>query len=108
MNKNNDLEKLIYNLKVVYEDFWKENNLINTSIKFPIMIHLDNENFELSLKFEKALNTIDFINNFTVRKFDKDFILYEIIFNGTPKNFIHIMEEQNFSLDTQNKIWILK
>ena len=108
LNKNNDLGKLIYNLKVVYEDFWKENNLINTSIKFPIMIHLDNENFELSLKFEKALNTIDFINNFTVRKFDKDFILYEIIFNGTPKNFIHIMEEQNFSLDTQNKIWILK
>ena len=49
-----------------------------------------------------------FINNFTIRKFDKDFILYEIIFNGTPQNFINIMEEQNFSLDTQNKIWILK
>ena len=108
LNKDNDLEKLIYNLKVVYEDFWKENNLINTSIKLPIMIHLDNKNFELSLKFEKALNSIDFINNFTIRKFDKDFILYEIIFNGTPQNFIDIMEEQNFSLDTQNKIWILK
>ena len=72
------------------------------------MIRLDNENFELSLKFEKALNTIDFVNNFTVRKFDKNFILYELIFNGTPQNFIDIMEEQNFSLDTQNKIWILK
>ncbi len=108
LNKNYDLEKLIYNLKVVYEDFWKENNLINTSIKLPIMIRLDNENFELSLKFEKALNTIDFVNNFTVRKFDKNFILYELIFNGTPQNFIDIMEEQNFSLDTQNKIWILK
>ena len=108
LNENNDLGKLIYDLKVVYEDFWKENNLINTSIKLPIMIRLDNKNFELSLKFEKALNSIDFINNFTVRKFDKDFILYELIFNGTPQNFINTMEEQNFSLDTQNKIWILK
>ena len=108
LNENNDLGKLIYDLKLVYEDFWKENNLINTSIKLPIMIRLDNKNFEISLKFEKALNSIDFINNFTVRKFDKDFILYELIFNGTPQNFINTMEEQNFSLDTQNKIWILK
>ena len=108
LNENNDLGKLIYDLKLIYEDFWKENNLINTSIKLPIMIRLDNKNFELSFKFEKALNSIDFINNFTVRKFDKDFILYELIFNGTPQNFINIMEEQNFSLDTQNKIWILK
>ena len=99
---------LINDLKINYEDFWKENNLINTSIKLPIMISLDNKNFELSLKFEETLNMLDLVNSFTVRKFDKDLIFYELIFNGTPQNFINLMEEHDFSLDTQNKIWNLK
>ena len=35
INLENDyeLDKLINNLKIIYEDFWKESNLINTSIK---------------------------------------------------------------------------
>ena len=33
---------------------------------------------------------------------------YEITFNGTPKNFLDIMQEKKFNFDTQNKIWILK
>ena len=107
-NKTDNLNTLIYNLKLIYEDFWKENNLINTSIKLPIMISLDNKNFELSLKFEETLNMLDLVNSFTVRKFDKDLIFYELIFNGTPQNFINLMEEHDFSLDTQNKIWNLK
>ena len=108
LNNRDDLNKLINNLKLNYEDFWKENNLINTSIKLPIMISLDNKNFELSFKFEETLNTLDLVNSFTIRKFDKDLIFYELIFNGTTQNFINLMEEKNFSLDTQNKIWILK
>ena len=108
LNNKDDLNTLINNLKIIYEDFWKENNLINTSIKLPIFIKVDSENFDLSLKFEKTLDGIDLISNFSISRFNKDFIFYELIFNGTPKNFINIMKEQNFSFDTQNKIWILK
>ena len=64
LNNRDDLNKLINNLKLNYEDFWKENNLINTSIKLPIMISLDNKNFELSFKFEETLNTLDLVNSF--------------------------------------------
>ncbi len=108
LNNIDELTQLINNLKIMYEDFWKVNNLINTSIKLPILIQVDNKNFELSLEFEKILRKIDVINSFAISKFDKDFIFYELIFNGTPKNFINIMKEQNFNLNTQNKIWILK
>ena len=108
LNNNKDLNKLIYSLKIIYEDFWKKNNLINTSIKLPIMIRIDNKNFDLTLKFEETLKKIDLINNFSISKFNKDYIFYELIFNGTPKNFINIMKNQNFNFDTQNKIWILK
>ena len=108
LNNNKDLNKLIHDLKIIYEDFWKKNNLINTSIKLPIMISIDNKNFDLTLKFEETLNKIDLINNFSISKFNKDYVFYELIFNGTPKNFISIMKIQNFNFDTQNKIWILK
>jgi hypothetical protein len=103
-----ELKKLINELKIVYEDFWKEQNLINTSIKLPILVQLDSKNYNLSLKFEEALNEIDLINNFSIISFNKDFLVYELTFNGTPKNFINIMKEKNFNFDTQNKVWILK
>ena len=108
LNNNDELSKLINDLKIIYEDFWKKNNLINTSIKLPILIKIDSKNFDLSLEFEKTLTKIDVINSFSISRFDKDFIYYELIFNGTPKNFINIMKEQNFNFDTQNKTWILK
>lgn len=102
------LKKIIYDLKIIYEDFWKEQNIINTSIKLPISIQLDAKNYDLSSKFEEILNEIDLVNNFSIISFNKDFIIYELIFNGTRKNFINIMQEQNFNFDTQNKVWILK
>ncbi len=104
----NELDGLIVELKTVYEDFWKEKNLINTSIKMPISIQIDSKNYELLSKFEDALNEIDLVSSFSIRSLSKDFIFYELIFNGTPKNFINIIEKQNFNLDTQNKIWILE
>ncbi len=108
LNNIDELKKLISNLKVIYEDFWKENNLINTSIKLPIIIQIDGKDFDLTFKFEETLNEIDLISSFSISKFNKDFIFYELIFNGTPQNFINIMNEKNFNFDTQNRTWILK
>ncbi|MDC0469355.1 hypothetical protein OAN07_02805 [Candidatus Pelagibacter sp.] len=103
-----ELKKLIKELKIIYEDFWKQQNLINTSIKLPISIQLESKNYDLSSTFEKALDGMDLIDNFSIISFNKDFIVYELTFNGTPKNFINIMKEKNFIFDTQNKVWILK
>ena len=108
LNNSEDINKLVDNLKIIYEDFWKENNLINTSIKLPLLIKVDNKNFNLSEKFEITLNKIDLISNYSISKFNKDFIYYEVIFNGTIKNFINLMKDQNYNFDTQKKTWILK
>jgi len=48
------------------------------------------------------------VNDYSIQKFDKQFIFYEILFNGTVKNFINIMENKNYNLNTQKKIWILE
>tara|TARA_A100001015_G_scaffold124739_2_gene138223 strand:+ start:1266 stop:2327 length:1062 start_codon:yes stop_codon:yes gene_type:complete len=107
--ENDDEIKIFINeLKTVYDDLWKEYNQINTSIKLPLLIKINNKDLGLSLNFEKALSNIDLIGNYSINKFDKDFIYYEITFNSTPKNFINIMNDRNFNFDTQKKVWILK
>ena len=107
-HKDENLKELIDRLKIIYEDFWKENNLINTSIKLPLIIQVNNKDFNLSINFEKTLDKIDLINNYSINKFDNNFIFYEVIFNGTPTNFINIMNDYNYNFDTRKKTWILK
>ena len=107
-NDSDKMEDLINKLKIVYEDLWKDHNQINTSIKLPLLIRVDNKNLNTSLKFENTLKQVDLINSYSINKFDTNYIFYEIIFNGTPRNFINIMNNKNYSFDTQKKIWILR
>ena len=107
--KNDDhVKKIIDEMKNIYEDYWKNFNLINTSIKLPINIKIDTKFTNKISNFEKILEEMDLIYNFNIQKFDKDFIYYRIIFNSTPNYFLKLMENQNFSFDTQKNVWILK
>jgi|TARA_Y100000389_G_scaffold188895_1_gene211976 hypothetical protein len=108
LKNENEIKNLIENLKIIYEDFWKDHNLINTSIKLLLSIRVDNKDFNLASEFEKTLDEIDLISSYSISKFNKDSIFYDVIFNGTPKNFINIMKDQNYNFNTQKKIWILK
>ncbi len=103
-----DTEKIIKKLKVVYEDYWKNFNQINTSIKLVLNIMIDSSNTLKISNFEKILTETDLIYDYNISKFDKDFIYFQIIFNGTPSIFLKTMGKNNFNFDTQNKIWILK
>ena len=69
---------------------------------------LEKMQLETVVKIENIFKEIDLISYYSIKNFDKDYIYYEIIFNGTPQNFIKIMNDRNYNFDTQNKIWILK
>ena len=108
LKEKNQISTIIDELKLIYEDYWKDNNQINTSIKLPINVSINtNDNKKIS-NFEKILSELDLIYDFYIIKFDKDFIYYQIIFNSTPNNFLKTMRDYNFDFDTQNKIWLLK
>ena len=107
-NNKENLIVLINNLKIIYEDFWKDQNLINTSIKLPFSIRINNKDFILASEFEKTLDKVDLINNYFISQFNKDYIYYEVVFNGTTSKFINLMKDQNYNFDTQKKIWVLK
>jgi len=108
LDDNKDFQKILKNLKVTYEDYWKKNNEINTSIKLPLTISTDNRNYKKILQLEKTFNTSDLISDFYVLKFDTATIQYMVVYNGSTKNFLNMMNKNNFDLDIKNKIWIIK
>ena len=108
LDNKSQTKKIIDDLKIVYEDYWKNFNKINTSIRLDINIKVENsDNYKIS-NFEKVLNQLDLIYDFSIMKFDNDYIYYQVIFNGTPNNFLKTMSSNDYKFDTQNRIWILK
>ncbi len=108
INNEADLNILIENLKNLFEDTWKKFNEINTSIKVPITIKIKNDNLKKSNNFELFLNEIDLVSDYSVKKFNKEFVFYEVLFNGTVQNFINIMKNRKYNLNTQKKVWIIE
>ncbi len=103
-----EIGEIIQNLKDIYEDHWKNSNQINTSIKLPLSIKVKGADKQKVLSFEKILEKEDLVYDFFINRYDKDYIIYNIIFNGTPNIFLKSMKDGNFIFDTQNKVWILK
>ncbi len=108
IDDDKQIEKIVTELKTIYEDYWKNFNKINTSIKLSLNIKMNSsDNLKIS-NFEKTLNETDLIYDYKISKFDKNFIYYQIIFNGTPNFFLKTMKNNNFDFNTENKIWLLK
>ena len=103
-----DYNQIIKNLKIVYEDQWKKNNEINTSIKLPITISINSTNYKTINKLEETLNNIDLIAEFFILKFDSQNTQYRIIYNGSPKNFLNNMRNKDFNLVIDNNVWKVK
>jgi hypothetical protein len=108
LDNKKDFQKILDNLKNIYEDYWKKNNEINTSIKLPLTISIDSRKHKRISKLEEIFNTMDLISDFYILKFDNKVIQYKIIYNGSPKTFINEMNRNNFKLITKNNIWIIK
>ena len=103
-----DLSNVIEELKLLYEDYWKRENQINTSIKLPLTIAINILNEKKIEDFEKTIEKFNLVSSFYVFKLDKINIYYRLIFNGTPQAFILQMKRAGYDLDIKNKIWVLQ
>ena len=99
------LSKLIINLKTLYEDEWKELNLINTSIKLPLTISLSSKDHNKIKSFEKTLEHLDLVSNYVVLSFNNENIFYKIIYNGRPDKLFNEIKEAGLNLNKNNQTW---
>ena len=108
LQNESEAETLIIDLKNAYEEQWKKNNEINTSIKLPITISVNSKNYKQIAEIENAIENIDLISEFYILKFDSQNTLFKIIYNGSPKFFLNDMSKQNLDLIMTNNVWKVK
>ena len=108
LNNDKDFQKILENLKITYEDYWKKNNEINTSIKLPLTVSINSQSHKKIKKLEELFDNSDLISDFYVLKFNSETIQYKVVYNGSPKSFLNSMSKNNFDLDIKNKIWIIR
>jgi len=108
LTNEKDFNMILENLKNLYEDEWKKNNEINTSIKLPLTISINSKDYKKIISLEEALTNIDLISNFYILNFDSQNIQYRIVYNGSPKKFLNDMVNRNFDLAMENNVWKVK
>ena len=107
--ENNDgFSNIVRSLKQVYEDQWKKNNEINTSIKLPITISINSKKTKKIIELEQVLDSMDLISEFNILNFNSESIQYKITYNGTPNIFLNDMRKKNLELEMKNNIWTIK
>ena len=105
---NNDFSNIVKSLKQIYEDQWKKNNEINTSIKLPITISINSKKTKKIMELERALDNIDLVAGFNILNFNSESIKYKITYNGTPNIFLNDMRKNNLELEMKNNMWTIK
>ena len=108
LSNEKDFNMILENLKNFYEDEWKKNNEINTSIKLPLTISISSKNYKKIINLEEVLSSIDLISNFYILKFNNKSTQYKIIYNGSPKTFLKDMNDRNFNIVIKNNVWTVK
>ena len=108
LNNKKDFELILNNLKNIYEDYWKKENEINTSIKLPLTISINSKEYNKIKKLEKILENLDLVSKFYILKFDNKSTYYKIIYNGSPKIFYNDITTNNFDLIMENNVWRVK
>jgi len=103
-----DFSKIVKSLKQLYEDQWKKNNEINTSIKLHITIYINSKKTKKIIKLEQALDSLDLVSDFNILNFNSEIIQYKITYNGTPNIFLNDMRKKNLELEIENNIWTIK
>ena len=108
IENEDDFSNIVKSLKQYYEDQWKKNNEINTSIKLPITISIDSKKNKKIIKLERALDSMDLISKVNILSFNSESIHYKITYNGTPNIFLNDMRKRKLELELKNNIWIIK
>ena len=105
ISKLDNLNDLINEIKNIYEDNWKLNNQINRSVKLPINISIISDDYKKNIKFESFLKSNELIAEFFIKDFDNQKVNYKVIFNGSPKQFLKIINNNGININTSKQIW---
>ena len=80
MKNKESFEIVLEKLKTIYENYWKKNNEINTSIKLPLTVSVNSDAYDKIERLEKILEQTDLVSNFYILKETLFVFYYDKIF----------------------------
>ena len=108
LNDEENFQVILEKLKTIYENYWKKNNEINTSIKLPLTLSIKSLQYQKIQKIEKLLYKTDKVSSFYISKFNNKNLFYKIIYNVSPKTFLKDFSKEDISLVMENNILVVK
>ena len=69
---------------------------------------MNSNNVDKIYKFENTLTKIDDINSFSIKKFDLNKTVYEIIYNTDPSKLIKQFSIYGFEIVNDGNRWIIE
>tara|TARA_B110000014_G_C19602969_1_gene319478 strand:+ start:51 stop:449 length:399 start_codon:yes stop_codon:yes gene_type:complete len=108
INDKDSVKNVIGKVKIELNDIWKDFNEINTSIKLSMNLILNSNEANKIYEFENTLDKIDDIHSFSIKKFDLNKTIYEIIYGSNPNKLIKQFSTYGFSIINEADRWIVK
>ena len=108
LKNEKDYEYIVEELKITFEDYWKKNNQINTSIKLPLTLSINSKEYKKIAKLEKYLDNNNLVSDYYILHFDNENIFFKIIYNGSPKKFIIDIDKKDIELEISENFWRIK
>ena len=108
LKNEKDYEYIVEELKITFEDYWKKNNQINTSIKLPLTLSINSKEYKKIAKLEKYLDNNNLVSDYYILHFDNENIIFKIIYNGSPKKFIIDIDKKDIELEISENFWRIK
>ncbi len=108
LKNNKSVNRLIFDLKKLYEDEWKKLNLINTSIKLPLTVSLSSKDNQKVKLFETILEDFDLVSDYIVTSFNNKYIYYKIIYNGPPDKFFNEINSSGLNIEKKDQTWMIQ
>ena len=105
IEEDQSLNSILIELKNTYENYWKDLNKINTSIKLPLHVSVDSSEYKKILNLENVLDELDLVFSYEISQFDNEMIYYKIIYNGPPNKFLIDLKTKGIVIDTQKQNW---
>ena len=105
MKNLDQINDAILDLKNDYENKWKSQNKINTSITIPIKISVNNNNYTITDKLENLLNQSDFVYEYEIEKISSEDIIYKITYNNNPEKFLNTLKVNDININSSSNIW---
>jgi len=102
------VKNIIKEVKLKYEDIWKDFNEINTSMALSLNLILSTNSADKIFEFENALNKIDDIRLYSIKNFNLNETIYEIIYNSDPNKLKKQISMQGFSIISDESFWVVQ